>query len=157
MLTKSWSVSVNLKSTHWAISSTANEINMGLPSQPSLSQSASNDTDNSFGNVLDQLIKQHSVEDINRDQNGLQYIFPNMASLILTEALAEAKEMKRSLYMLNGCSEGLWCYPSWQPRVKHPGAGLPSSSTLANSTSMFTEPSFTPGINMCGSNTSSSW
>lgn len=39
----------------------------------------------------------------------------------------------------------------WQPRVIHPGTPFSSSSTLVKSTTLTsTEPSFTPGLNMCG-------
>ena len=57
-----------------------------------------------FGKLIEHLIRHYGQDDINYTQSGLQYGFtknlsPNMASLIITEAIVESKETKKELYI----------------------------------------------------------
>jgi hypothetical protein len=57
-----------------------------------------------FGKLIEHLIKKFGQEDMNYQQSGLQYGFtahrsPCMASLIITEAVAEAREQKKELFI----------------------------------------------------------
>ena len=57
-----------------------------------------------FGKVLEHICLQLGEKDISENQHGLQYGFskglsPSMASLLVTEAIVESREMKSSLYI----------------------------------------------------------
>ena len=57
-----------------------------------------------FGKLVEHLIKQLGGDDMNHDQSPLQFGFtegsnPNMASLIITESLVEARESRQELFI----------------------------------------------------------
>ena len=57
-----------------------------------------------FGKLVEHLVRHYGQDDINHNQSGLQYdltrnLNPNMASVIITESIVEAKENKQELYI----------------------------------------------------------